>query len=70
MAKFTKVGSGVIHTSKAGKKSIHLKLDKIAQDRMLNHDFENGIYVFKQKNTQDGNPTYAVMAPMPDDYEM
>lgn len=70
MANFSKIGSGFIHESKKGNKSIHLVLDPEAQEQLANHDWERGIYIFKARSkTKKGNPFYNVMVSMPDDYE-
>lgn len=68
MAKFTKIGTGVDFKTKTGKPAIKLTLDKDAQTKLVNNDFENGIWLFRNKNNK-GNEYYSVMAPMPDDYE-
>lgn len=70
MAEFSKIGKGFIHQSKKGNKSIHLILDPQAQEQLANHDFERGVFIFKDKFAdKNGNPQYTVMVSMPDDYQ-
>lgn len=69
MSKFTKIGIGFIHESKKGNKSIHFILDPTAQQQMLNHDFERGMFVFKSDYKKNDKPYYSIMAPMPDNYK-
>lgn len=69
MAKFTKIGTGIDSKTKTGNTAIKLTLDKDAHSKIANHDFENGIWLFKSKNKK-GNEYYSVMAPMPNDYEI
>ncbi|MEB3150033.1 MAG: hypothetical protein VKL60_13545 [Sphaerospermopsis sp.] len=69
MANFTKIGTGIDKKTKTGKPCIKLTLDKDAQQKLANHDFENGIWIFKCKNN-NGKEYYSVNAPMPDDYQI
>jgi hypothetical protein len=66
MAKFVKIGIGEVYEKKkTGTKSIKLTLDPAAQKQLLNHDWERGIYIFKDRFVKT---KYVVMVPMPDDY--
>lgn len=67
MAKFTKIGYGNITKTKNGKSAIALVLDPEAQKKLMNHDFESSIWIFK--NEGDKGIYYTVMTPMPDEYE-
>lgn len=66
---FKKIGTGIDKKTKSGKSAIHLTLDKDAQQKIHNHDFEDGIWLFRSKN-KNGKEYWSVSCPMPDDYEI
>jgi len=66
---FTKIGTGVNTNTKKGKTAIKLTLDKDAQKQILNHDFENGVWLFKSMNSA-GKEYWSVNCPMPDNYKI
>jgi len=69
MAKFAKIGTGIDTKTKTGKKAIHLTLDKDSQEKIMNHDFEKGIWLFESENKL-GKKYWSVNCPMPDNYEI
>jgi hypothetical protein len=69
MAEFKRIGTGVAKKTKKGGNAIVLTLDKDAQGKLANHDFEKGVWLFENKNDK-GNTYWSVMCPMPDDYEI
>lgn len=67
--KFKKIGTGVNSKTKAGKNAIRLTLDVDAKDKIVEKDFENGVWIFENVNDK-GYKYYSVMCAMPDDYEI
>lgn len=58
---FNKIGTGSVVTTKKGTKAIRLKLDPKTQEKILPKDFEDGFWIFRDKNTVG---QYTVMAPI------
>jgi len=67
--KFKKIASGIDTKTKTGKEAIKLTFDIEAKNKIADKDFETGMWIFKNKNTQ-GHTYYSVMCSMPDDYEI
>lgn len=66
---FKKIGTGIDQKTKTGKPAIQLTLDRDAQKLIENHDFEHGIWLFKNTNDK-GSEYYSVMCPMPETYQV
>lgn len=62
---FQTIGSANIHTTKTGKKCIRLKLEKHVRRFLLDDDFSEKIYLFKNKFAEG----FTVMCPIDEDFK-